>query len=122
MKSNTKIKKQTKRKSNPELVETINEAKKLKSWHKVAEILSFPRRKKVIINLEEIDKQAKAGDTMIIPGKVLSQGNITKKISVAALKYSKAAEEKLKEQKCEIKSIKTEIKENPEAKGVKILN
>ncbi len=122
MKSKTKIKKQAKRKFNPEIVETIFLAKKNKNWLKIAEMLSAPRRRKIQVNLEKIEKETKEGDTVIVPGKVLSQGDITKKIRVAALTLSSTAEKKLKNKKCEIATIKEEIKINPKAEGIKVLS
>ena len=84
-------------------------------------MLSAPRRRKIQVNLEKIEKETKEGDTVIVPGKVLSQGDITKKIRVAALNFSSTAEKKLKSKKCELVSIKEEIKINPRAEGIKIL-
>jgi|SRR3989338_424383 len=121
MKSKTKIEKQLKRKINPELVETIIKAKKNDKWLGIASLLSAPRKLKISVNLEKIEKESKEGDTIIVPGKVLSQGDISKKIRIAALSFSQQAREKLKNRKCEIVTIKEEISKNKEAKGVKIL-
>jgi large subunit ribosomal protein L18e len=119
-KSNTKITRQTKAKGNPELVETIHLAKKNKGWHRVAEILSYPRRKRPEMNLDEISIRAK-GSMVLIPGKVLSQGELDKKIKVVAFNFSKTAKEKLEKAKIEYSNIITEIKKNPDAKGIEIL-
>lgn len=119
MKSKTKIEKQLKRKTNKELVETVILAKKNKNWFKVAEIISSPKR--INVNLSDLDKFAKNGETIVVPGKVLSNGEITKKIKVIAKSFSKKAEEKLLKSKIEISNIIKEIKKNPEAKGIKIL-
>ncbi len=121
MKTKTKIEKQTKRKTNPELVQTILFAKKSKEWYGIAEILSGSRRNRIDINLEKINSQTKAGDIVIIPGKVLSLGEIDKKIRICALNFSEKAREKLLNSKCEVVSILDEIKKNPKATGVKIL-
>ena len=121
MKSKTKIEKQLKKKINPELVETIIKAKKNDKWLGIASLLSAPRKLKISVNLEKIEKESKEGDTIIVPGKVLSQGDISKKIRIAALSFSQQAREKLKNRKCEIVTIKEEISKNKEAKGVKIL-
>ena len=80
MKSKTKISKQTKRKTNRELIEIINLAKKNEGWKDVAEVLAGPTRKLVSINLSEINDGAEDKDVVIIPGKVLSMGKINKKI------------------------------------------
>jgi len=121
IKSKTKISKQTQKKTNSNLVETIRTCKKNLKWLEVASILSGPRRKLKIINLEEIEKQAKKGEIIVVPGKVLSRGELNKKIKVIALGFSEKAKEKLLKSKHEILSIIEEVKKNPEAKGVKIL-
>ncbi len=121
MKTKTKIEKQLKRKINPELVETIIAAKKHKNWLEVASILSGSKRKKINVNLEKINKEAKAGEKITIPGKVLSQGEIDKKIKISALSFSEKAMEKLLKAGCGVSNIIEEIKKNPEAKGVRIL-
>lgn len=121
MKSKTKISKQLEKKSNTELVETIIIAKKQEAWIALAGILSGPRRKRICMNLEEIEKQSKEGETIVIPGKVLSQGELTKKIKIVAMTFSDKAKEKLLSSKCQIAYIQDEIKSNPSAKGIKIL-
>lgn len=121
MKSKTKIEKQTLKKRNPEIVETIRAARKKEKWLKIAGILSGPRRKMPNLNLTEIDKDSKEGDTIIVPGKVLSQGEINKKIKVVALGFSEKAREKLMKSKSDPTTILEEIKKNPDAKGVKML-
>ncbi len=121
MKSKTLIEKQTKKKTNTELVKTIFAAKKSDGWFKIAGILSGPRRKRVNINLEELNKKSKEGESIVIPGKVLSQGEINKKIKVVALNFSERAKDKLLKAGCGVSSIFEEIKTNPNAKGVKVL-
>ncbi len=121
MKSKTKIEKQLEKKTNPELIRTIIEAKKKKNWNEVAAILSGPRNKKVGINLNRINDEVKEGDIIIIPGKVLSQGEITKKIKIVALNFSEKAKEKILKAKGEISDIFEEIKKNPDAKKVRII-
>lgn len=108
-------------KTNPELVETILAAKKNKNWVEVAGLVSAPRKKRAELNLDQINKEAKDGDIIVIPGKVLSQGDLNKKIKLVAFNFSESAREKLLKAKIDIKTIKEEIKENPEAKGIKIL-
>jgi large subunit ribosomal protein L18e len=121
MKSKTKIERQTQKKANKELVKTITSAKKKEKWFEVAKILSRPRRKAVNLNLGEINEGAKSGETVIVPGKVLSQGDVDKKIKIVALGFSEKAIEKLLKFKIQSSSILEEIKKNPEAKGVNLL-
>ena len=121
VKSKTKIQKQLQRKRNPELVETILAAKKNEKWLEVAGILTNSKRKKIFKNIDEIEKDAKEGEIIIIPGKVLSMGESSKKLKIAALNFSEKAKDKLLTSKSQIISILDEIKSNPSAKGIKIL-
>ena len=114
IKSKTKIEKQLQRKDSVKLIKTIIAAKKNKSWIKIAEILSGPRKNRTNLNLEEIDKKVKEEEVVVIPGKILSQGSVNKKIKIIALNFSDKAKEKLLKSKCEISSIIEEIKKNPE--------
>jgi large subunit ribosomal protein L18e len=119
--SKTKISKRTENKRNLELVETVNACKKSEAWVKICQDLLLPKRNRISVNLERIDKESKDGDVVIIPGKVLSQGEITKKIRIIAFNYSTSAEEKLSKAKIDYSYIIDEIKKNPKATGVKIL-
>lgn len=121
IKSKTRIEKQKRKKRNLELVETITLAKKNSFWIEIASILSGSTKKRLNINVGEINKKVKEGEKVIVVGKVLSMGEIDKKISVIALGFSEKAKEKIIGAKGKISFILDEIKQNPEMKGVKIL-
>lgn len=121
MKTKNQIEKQLTRKTNPELVKTIINAKKKKKWNEVAAVLSSPRINKININLDRINKEAKEGETIVVPGKVLSEGEVSKKLKIAAFGFSSKAKEKILKAKGEILTILEEIKKNPEAKNVRII-
>jgi large subunit ribosomal protein L18e len=119
--SKTKIKKHLRNKTNPATIETIALARRQKAWLAIAKIVAGSTRKHAALNLEEIDAQVKAGDIAVIPGKVLGESEITKKVKICALSFSTSAMEKIKKQKLDWSFIGDEIKKNPEAKGVKII-
>ena len=121
MKSKNKINKQAQRKTDSELVETIREAKKSDGWVEVAGLLAGSRRNRINVNLSEINSGAEDEDVIVVCGKVLSMGEVVKKIKISALGYSETAMQKLKEAKVEFNYIIEEIKSNAEAKGVKVL-
>ena len=104
------------------LVETLRAAKKTGSeiWLNVASVLSSPRRNKIAVNLGELEKATKEGDSIIVPGKILSQGEISKKIAIIAFAFSEKAKEKLLKTKSQAVNIIDEIKKNPQAKGLKV--
>ena len=121
MKSRSKIERQLKRKTNMEIVRTIVSSKKNKTWFEIAHVLSSPARKRIVLNIEEIDREIKSGERVVIPGKVLSQGEITKKAEIIAIGFSEKAKEKLLKAGCKTSNLLEEIKKNPEAKNIKIL-
>ena len=119
--SKTKIKKNLKRKTNLELAETIKLSSKNPAWIKLSKILSSPKSNYSELNLSKIDSETTEGDTIVIPGKVLSKGKISKKVRICSLSISLPALEKLKQTKSEYATILEEIKKNPKAEGIKIL-
>lgn len=119
--SKSEIKKRAKRKTSESIAETIALARQAPAWNETAKILSGPTKKYAVINLDELNKQAKDGEKIVILGKVLGAGALAKKVSISALAFSESAREKLKQAKIEIKELKEEIKNNKEAKGVKII-
>jgi len=120
--SKTKISSRISRKKNPELVKTILLCKKGDElWMKVAHVLSGSKRKMPVLNLNEIDKKSSDGETVLVPGKVLSQGNVSKKIKIVAFNFSESTKEKLNKDKIKFNSIIEEIKSNPGAKGINFL-
>lgn len=114
VKSKTKISKQTMRKTDSILVETIRIAKKHKSWFSIAEALSGPRRNRVNLNLDKIKED------VVVPGKVLSQGDAGKN-KIVAFGFSEKAKEKIIKAGGKAINMLDEIKENPEMKGLKII-
>ncbi len=119
--SRTHIKAKTERKTNPALVATILAARKQDAWVPVAQRISGPTKALAALNLDQIDELTKAGDTVLIGGKVLASGNLTKKVRIVALGFSTAAQEKAKATKSELVTIMEEIKANPKATGIKVL-
>jgi len=119
--SNTKIGKRITKKTNSSVVETVLTAKKNKSWGKIAQLISGPNRKYSSVNLGQIEENAEVGDTIIVPGKVLSKGNITKKVRICAMGFSDTARDKIEKIKGEAVILVDEIKKNPSATGIKII-
>ena len=114
MKSKTKIRKQTEKKINPEVVETIKLCNKSKEWKEIAAILSGSRKNYANINLNQIKKD------VVVPGKVLSSGE-SGKHKVVALAFSEKAKEKIEKAGGKALTILDELKLNKTRKGLEIL-
>ncbi|ABL77689.1 50S ribosomal protein L18e [Thermofilum pendens] len=90
-------------------------------WRDVAEYLERPRRKRVEVNLSRIDRHIKEGDVVVVPGKVLGGGSITKSnVVIAAWRFSRSALERL-DGRVKAISIEELLEQNPEGKNVKII-
>lgn len=116
--SKTQISKRVERKTNAELVRTVELAKK-NNHLELAKKLTTPRKRQISVNVGELNEIEE--DKIAIAGKVLGSGNIKKKISVYALDFSDEAKNKLKKAGCEFRTIKQEIEKNPKLTGVKVL-
>ncbi|MCD6409852.1 MAG: 50S ribosomal protein L18e [Candidatus Verstraetearchaeota archaeon] len=90
-------------------------------WRAVSELLMLPTRSRIAINVSRINRYAKEGETVVIPGKVLGAGKLTKKVRVAAFAFSKAAQQKIEAAGGECLSIEELVQENPKGSGVRIM-
>jgi len=93
---------------------------KLKMWKRIAEELKKPTRSRREVNIERINRSTKKDETIIVPGKVLSKGELNHNVKVAAWKFSEAAKQKINKSGKAI-SIQELIKENPKGKKVRII-
>ncbi len=123
----SKIRRMQKRKSNPNLVTLIdfllNEAAKNDAaiWKVVAEKIAKPRQLYAEVNVSKLEKYAKPDEYVIVPGKVLGSGSITKPVKVAALGFSETAKRKIEEAGGQCMKIEELVKVNPRGSGVRIV-
>ncbi|MBU0470660.1 MAG: 50S ribosomal protein L18e [Nanoarchaeota archaeon] len=92
-----------------------------KFWKRIMVDLRKPSRQRRTVNVYKINKYAKDGETVVVPGKVLNVGDLTKKVDVAALNFSSGAKEKILAAKGRTFSIKELLLNNPDGKNVRIL-
>jgi large subunit ribosomal protein L18e len=90
-------------------------------WRKVAYELSRPRRQKVEVNLSKLDAFASDDSTILVPGKVLAAGAISKKMTVAAFSFSGKARLLISAAGGKAVTIDSLQKANPDGRGVMIL-
>ncbi|MBI2109563.1 50S ribosomal protein L18e [Candidatus Woesearchaeota archaeon] len=112
--------------TNQNLVNLIHQLKKLSKekkvnlWKTIALELEKPTRSRREVNLLHLDKHCKDNETVIIPGKVLGHGDLTKKLKVAAFRFSSSAAAKINKIGKAL-TIQELIKENPAGKEVRII-
>ena len=90
------------KKSMIDLLNKTSKDKKKDIYARVAEILNTPKRRSVKVNLAKIQSQKVVvdGGIIVIPGKILGTGVLTKKVIIYAYNVSESA-------KTKFKSIKT---------------
>ncbi len=103
------------------LSELQEKAVQSRFWKRIAQDLQKPSRKRRTVNVYKINQYAKDGETIIVPGKVLSVGELTKKVNVAALTFSTEAKEKIEKASGKVLTIKELLQQNPDGKNVRIL-
>ncbi|MEW6062786.1 MAG: 50S ribosomal protein L18e [Nanoarchaeota archaeon] len=101
-------------------LEKAGRKERVNLWKRIAYELQRPRRQRREANLSKINKYARENEIALVPGKVLSNGQLTKKITVAALSFSKSAEEKINKIGKAI-TIQQLLRENPKARRVRII-
>ncbi len=109
---------------NPELKGLIRDLEAPKSspiYKAVAYELGKPKRKRVSVNLGKISTLAKDGETVIVPGKILSSGVLDKKLTVVAFAYSEAAKGSITKAGGKTMTIRELVEKNPKGTGVSII-
>lgn len=115
------------KKTNPILISLIQDLKKsayendAPIWKDIAKRLEKSSKNWPIVNLNRIDKHIRENETALIPGKVLSPGNLTKKVSISAWSFSEKSVEKIKKAGGKTITIRDLVKNNPKGKDIRIL-
>jgi large subunit ribosomal protein L18e len=113
--------------TNKKLNELITELRKSSNshksnlWKRIADELSRPTRQRRVVNLSRINRSTKENDNIIVPGKVLSSGELNHKLTITAWQFSGQALEKIKKSNSKAMLINELIKENPKGKKIRII-
>jgi len=113
-------------KTNLQLEKTLRELRKLSNkekvnlWKRVSYELGKSTRKMREVNISKIDKYCNKDEIALVPGKVLGEGKLTKKITVAAWKFSKEAQSKINKDG-EAILLKELMAKNPKGKKVRLI-
>ncbi|MCL2686947.1 MAG: 50S ribosomal protein L18e [Methanobrevibacter sp.] len=114
-------------KTNPNLIELIKSLKdksyneEVAIWKDIAKRLERSARRQAEVNLSDINRVSKEEQIVIVPGKVLANGQLDHKVSIAALNFSKVAQEKVEKSGGECISISEIMEKNPKGNNIKIV-
>jgi len=90
-------------------------------WVRVAELLEKPTRQRPAVNISKIDRYAREGEMVVVPGKVLGAGSLEKKVVVAAYAFSETALKKIKAAGGEAISLAEALRRNPRGERTRII-
>ncbi|MBI3034672.1 50S ribosomal protein L18e [Candidatus Woesearchaeota archaeon] len=113
--------------TNEQLKQLITELKKkaysdnIMLWRRIADDLERPSRNRRSVNLSRINRYTKSGEIIIVPGKVLSEGNLDKSITIAAWQFSRQAVDKISRANARALTIAELMQQNPDGKNVRII-
>ena len=95
---------------------------KKRIWKKISKKIMGPRQNRVEANLYRINKKTQKGDIIVIPGKILANGNIEHQLTIACLNCSISARKKIESSGTATKIISIEdlLEQNPKGTNVKV--
>ena len=99
----------------------LSNEKKVNIWRRIAKDLERPTRIRRRVNLFTVEKNLKQGEIAVIPGKLLSLGNLSKKHEISAYQASEKAIEKIQKSGSKFLTLQDLMKSNPQGKKVRIL-
>jgi len=103
-------------------IKNFNKDKNYKFWNKIVKELSRSRRNSKGVNLWKVNRYTNEGDVVIVPKKLLGDGEITHKVTIAAFQVSESVKQKAKTNgNIRLISIYDLINENPKGSRVKII-
>ncbi len=114
------------RKDNPELVRLIVELRRAARahqapiWGAVADRLERARHQTTPVNVGHLDRLATEDETLVVPGKLLAEGRLSKKVTVAAFSYSAQARAKVRAAGGSALTVHDLVKAKPDGAGVRL--
>ncbi len=90
-------------------------------WRDIAQRLEKPSRNWAEVNLSRLDRYTEEGDVIVVPGKVLGAGSLSKKLTVAAFKFSESARKKIEDAGGRSMTIEQLVRDVPDGSGITIM-
>ena len=102
-------------------LKTLAIQKDVSLWKRIASELERPSNQRREVNVYKLDANAKDGEVVIVPGKVLGNGALSKKVTVAALSFSNSAVNKIVSKQGQTLTIQELMEKNPKGSKVRIM-
>ena len=87
----------------------------------LADMLETSERRRATVNLSKISRETDGKEIVLVPGKVLASGELTKPVKIASFSMSAEAARKITAAGGKAIGIREMLKENPGGKGIRII-
>jgi large subunit ribosomal protein L18e len=114
-------------KTDPNLLALINHLKAetrssgVGIWRDIALRLEKARANWAEVNLSRLERYASEGDVVVVPGKVLGSGALSKRLTVAAYGFSESAKVKIEAAGGRNLTLLELVREMPQGTGVRLM-
>ena len=90
-------------------------------WKKLADELEKPRRSRPVVNVGKLNRFTDIDKVLLVPGKLLGDGVITKPVTVAAVDFSEQARQKIERAGGKCLDILKLLETEPKGRNVQII-
>lgn len=76
----------------------------------ILRLAALPKRRRIVVNLNQLSRHAGRDENIVVPGKVLAIGSIDKPFAISTIDCSEAAVKKLKDAGCSVIGLEEMLK------------
>jgi large subunit ribosomal protein L18e len=115
------------KKTNPRIISLIADLKSRSRennapiWREIAERMQGPQRGYATVNVSRINRHTAAGETIVVPGKVLGAGELNHPVAVGAFDFSDGARSKIADAGGECLTIEELVVRAPTGSNVRVI-
>jgi len=99
----------------------IGREKEANIWRKTAKLLEKSSKNWPSINVSRLEYHVEGSEKIVVPGKLLGSGNISKKVTVGAYSFSSAARAKIEAAGGKCIGLDEMAKKNPKGSGLRLM-
>lgn len=90
-------------------------------WNELAKQISASKRRRISVNISQVNRYTKKDDLIVVAGKMLGSGVLTHSVTIAAFSFSAKSKEKIEKSGGKCLTIDELVSRNSSGSGVKII-
>ncbi len=102
-------------------LEKLGKKNKVGLWVTASKLLALPRRRCVAVNVSKVEKSVSEKEIALVPGKLLGDGVIERKLTIAAYVWTPGAKKRIESAGGSLLSIDELVDRNPKGTDVRII-